>query len=125
MYEKNKNNEVVKYILQNYKIKNENDIVMSDLREILILLNLYHQMIYLAYHRFVLENVNTKMIEEITSLVNQMKSNLALEINKSMVSAYRNIGRIIVCHENENNNRLEYEKEILVEKRLIFYSMPK
>lgn len=60
-----------------------------------------------------LENINNKMIEEITSLVNQMKSNLAFEINKSIVNVYWNIGRIIVSNENENNNRLEYGKEIL------------
>ncbi len=60
-----------------------------------------------------LENVNNKMIEEITNLVNQMKSNLALEINKSIVNVYWNIGRIIVSNENENNNRLEYGKEVL------------
>lgn len=60
-----------------------------------------------------LENVNNKMIEEITNLVNQMKSNLALEINKSIVSVYWNIGKIIVSNENENNNRLEYGKEVL------------
>lgn len=54
-----------------------------------------------------LENINNKMIEEITNLVNQMKSNLALEINKSIVNVYWNIGRIIVSNENENSNRLE------------------
>ena len=60
-----------------------------------------------------LDNVNNKMIEEITNLVNQMKSNLTLEINKSIVNVYWNIGRIIVSNENENNNRLEYGKEVL------------
>ncbi len=63
--------------------------------------------------RIMLENVNNKMIEEITNLVNQMKSNLTLEINKSIVNVYWNIGRIIVSNENENNNRLEYGKEVL------------
>lgn len=60
-----------------------------------------------------LDNINNKMIEEITNLVGQMKSNLALEINKSIVNVYWNIGRIIVSNENENNNRLEYGKEVL------------
>lgn len=53
------------------------------------------------------------MIKEITNLVNQMKSNLILEINKSIVNVYWNIGKIIVSNENENNNRLEYGKEVL------------
>ena len=60
-----------------------------------------------------LENINNKMIEEITDLVNQTKSNLATEINKSIVYVYWNIGRIIVSSENDNNNRLEYGKEVL------------
>lgn len=63
--------------------------------------------------KFMLENINAKMIEEITNLVKQMKSNLSLEINKSIVNVYWNIGRIIVSNENENNNRLEYGKEVL------------
>ena len=60
-----------------------------------------------------LEKNNSKMIQEITSLVNEVKSNLSSEINKSIIYVYWNIGRIIVKHENENNNRLEYGKEVL------------
>ncbi len=56
-----------------------------------------------------LENVNNKMIEEITNLVNQMKSNLAIEINKSIVDVYWNIGRIIVSNEKVE---LEFKEEI-------------
>lgn len=56
---------------------------------------------------------NKKMIQEITKLVNEVKSNLASEINKSVIYVYWNIGRIIVSNENENNNRLEYGKEVL------------
>ena len=60
-----------------------------------------------------LEKNNSKMIQEITSLVNEVKSNLSSEINRSIIYVYWNIGRIIVKHENENNNRLEYGKEVL------------
>ena len=60
-----------------------------------------------------LEKNNSKMVQEITSLVNEVKSNLSSEINKSIIYVYWNIGRIIVKHENENNNRLEYGKEVL------------
>lgn len=63
--------------------------------------------------KFMLEKIDAEMIKEITDLVNQVKSNLALEINRSIVTVYWNIGRIIVSNENENNNRLEYGKEIL------------
>ncbi len=62
-----------------------------------------------------LEKNNSKMIQEITSLVNEVKTNLAKEINKSIIYVYWNIGRIIVKHENEDNNRLEYGKEVLKE----------
>lgn len=60
-----------------------------------------------------LEEINNKIINEITELVNQTRTNLAQEINKSIVYVYWNIGRIIVSNENEYNNRLEYGKEVL------------
>ena len=60
-----------------------------------------------------LEKNNTKMIDEITTLINEVKSNLAKEINKSIIYAKWNVGRIIVSNENEFNNRLEYGKEVL------------
>ncbi len=60
-----------------------------------------------------LEEVNNKMIKEITELVNQTKINVIQEINKSIVYVYWNIGKIIVSNENEFNNRLEYGQEIL------------
>ena len=43
-----------------------------------------------------LEKDNAKMIEDITNLVNEVKSKLANEINKSIVYVYWNIGKIIV-----------------------------
>ena len=59
-----------------------------------------------------LEKNNSKMIQEITNLVNEVKSNLSSEINKSIIYVYWNIGKIIVSNENEFNNRLEYGKEV-------------
>lgn len=56
---------------------------------------------------------NDIMIKEITKLVNQVKNNLANEINKSVIYVYWNIGKIIVSNENKYNNRMEYGKEIL------------
>lgn len=55
-----------------------------------------------------LEETNSKIIKEITELVNQTKINVVQEINKSIVYVYWNIGKIIVSNENEFNNRLEY-----------------
>ena len=60
-----------------------------------------------------LEKNNSKMIQEITHLVNEVKSDLVNKINSSIVYVYWNIGKIIVSNENEYNNRLEYGKEIL------------
>lgn len=60
-----------------------------------------------------LQQTNIKMIQEITELVNQTKSNLVNEINKSIIYVYWNIGKIIVSNESEFNNRLEYGKEVL------------
>ena len=59
------------------------------------------------------ETSNEKMVKEIINLVNEIKSNLANEINKSIVYVYWNIGKIIVLNESEYNNRLEYGKEVL------------
>ena len=61
---------------------------------------------------FMLEKNNT-MAVEITNMVNEARNNLTKEINKSITYVYWNIGRIIVKHENEDNNRLEYGKEVL------------
>ena len=60
-----------------------------------------------------IDKTNEKMIKEITNLVNKIKDDIAKEINKSITYVYWNIGRIIVSNENENNNRLEYGKEVL------------
>lgn len=56
---------------------------------------------------------NNAMALEISAMVNEAKFNLTKEINKSITYVYWNIGRIIVKHENEDNNRLEYGKEVL------------
>ena len=58
---------------------------------------------------------NNSMALEISVIVNEAKSNLAKEINKSITYVYWNIERIIVKHENKDNNRLEYGKEDIKE----------
>ena len=52
---------------------------------------------------------NNKMVNEITTLVNEVKSKLSEEINNSIVYVYWNIGRIIVSNENEYNNMSTWE----------------
>ena len=56
---------------------------------------------------------SNKMVNEITILINEVKSKVSKEINNSIIYVYWNIGRIIVSTENEYNNRLEYGKEVL------------
>ena len=58
---------------------------------------------------------NNSLALEISAMVNEAKSNLAKEINKSITYVYWNIERIIVKHENEDNNRLECGKEDIKE----------
>ncbi len=58
---------------------------------------------------------NNTMALEISNLVTEAKNNLTKEINKSITYVYWNIGKIIVKHQNEDNNRLEYGKEVLKE----------
>ena len=48
-----------------------------------------------------LEEVNNRMINEITELVNQTRTNLAREINRSIIYVNWNIGRIIVSNESQ------------------------
>jgi len=48
---------------------------------------------------------NNQMALEISEIVNETKSKLAKDINKSITYVYWNVGRIIVKHENEDNNR--------------------
>ena len=55
----------------------------------------------LRKEQLMLEKNNIKMIQEITDLVNEVKSNLSSEINKSIIYVYWNIGKIIVSNENE------------------------
>jgi len=56
---------------------------------------------------------SNQMALEISEIVNETKSKLVKDINKSITYVYWNVGRIIVKHENEDNNRLEYGKEVL------------
>ena len=64
---------------------------------------------------FIMLEKNNTMALEISNLVTEAKNNLTKEINKSITYVYWNIGKIIVKHQNEDNNRLEYGKEVLKE----------
>ena len=61
------------------------------------------------------ELITTDMINEIKDIIEKAKKNVAKEINIELINAYWNIGRVIVEHEQNNNDRAEYGKQTLKE----------
>ena len=61
------------------------------------------------------ELITTDMINEIKDIIDKAKKNVAKEINIELINAYWNIGRVIVEHEQNNNDRAEYGKQTLKE----------
>lgn len=55
------------------------------------------------------------MIDEIKEILNNARSNIAQQVNTELLTAYWNIGKIIVEHEQNNNKRAEYGKQALRE----------
>lgn len=62
-----------------------------------------------------LPQFNNNIIQEIVSLISEIKSELATQVNKAILKRNWTIGKIIVDNEVKYNNRLEYGKEILKE----------
>ena len=54
-----------------------------------------------------------KMIEEIQTIMLTARENAAYQINNELITAYWNIGRVIVENEQSNDIRAEYGKETL------------
>lgn len=59
--------------------------------------------------------MTNEMIEQIKQVMGQARSNVAKAVNNELIAAYWNIGRIIVEHEQENNERAAYGKQTLKE----------
>jgi predicted nuclease of restriction endonuclease-like (RecB) superfamily len=59
--------------------------------------------------------MTNEMIEQIKQVMGQARSNVAKTVNNELITAYWNIGRIIVEHEQENNERAAYGKQTLKE----------
>jgi predicted nuclease of restriction endonuclease-like (RecB) superfamily len=59
--------------------------------------------------------MTNEMIEQIKQVMGQARSNVAKTVNSELITAYWNIGRIIVEHEQENNERAAYGKQTLKE----------
>ena len=53
------------------------------------------------------------MISQIREIMNAARYNVAREVNNEQLLAYWNIGRVIVEHEQNNNERAEYGKQTL------------
>ena len=57
----------------------------------------------------------TDMINEIKVILQNSKSNIAQHVNTELLTSYWSIGKIIVEHEQNNNERAEYGKQTLKE----------
>lgn len=55
------------------------------------------------------------MISEIKEILQSARLNVARQVNTELLTAYWNIGRIIVEHEQNNNSRAEYGRQALRE----------
>ena len=52
--------------------------------------------------------VYQEMISEIKEIMQTARDNVAQEVNNELLAAYWNIGRVIVEHEQDNNERAKY-----------------
>lgn len=59
--------------------------------------------------------MTNEMIEQIKQVMGRARANVAKVVNNELITAYWNIGRIIVEHEQENNERATYGKQTLKE----------
>lgn len=62
-----------------------------------------------------LEKNNTKMIEEIKSIILNSRQKVFYEVNNAMLLAYWNVGRVIVENEQKGKVKAEYGKQIIKE----------
>ena len=53
------------------------------------------------------------MIAEIIDIMASARQHVAIQVNNELINAYWNIGRVIVEHEQDSNERAEYGKATL------------
>jgi len=58
---------------------------------------------------------SNSLIAEIKEIINASRQNVAQHINSELLSAYWNIGRIIIEYEQDSKTRAEYGKQTLKE----------
>ena len=54
-----------------------------------------------------------EMVNKIRGIMNTARQNVAKQVNSELIAAYWNIGRVIVEHEQDSNERAEYEQKTL------------
>ena len=54
-----------------------------------------------------------EMVNEIRDIMNTARQNVAKQVNSELITAYWNVGRVIVEHEQASNERAEYGKETM------------
>ena len=57
--------------------------------------------------------IQQEMVNEIRSIMNTARQNVAKRVNSELLVAYWNIGRVIVEHEQDSNERAEYGQKTL------------
>lgn len=57
--------------------------------------------------------VYQEMIDEIKEIMRAARENVAYQVNNELISAYWNIGRVIVEHEQDSNERAGYGRETM------------
>lgn len=60
-------------------------------------------------------NIYEDIISEVKELLSAARKNVAKQVNSELLITYWNIGRIIVEHEQKNNERAEYGQQTLKE----------
>ena len=62
-----------------------------------------------------MNDLNNSLIAEVKTILETARQNVARQVNSELLTAYWNIGRIIVEHEQKSNKRAEYGTQMLKE----------
>jgi predicted nuclease of restriction endonuclease-like (RecB) superfamily len=62
-----------------------------------------------------MNGLTNSLINEIKAVMETARRNAARQVNSELLTAYWNIGRIVIEHEQENKERAEYGKQALKE----------
>jgi len=65
--------------------------------------------------------ISDTMISEIKQILIEARTHVAREVNSALLQSYWEIGRVIVEHEQNNNERAVYGKSTLIELSMNFF----